>query len=135
MVFCCQACGRSGIASTLTKTPSNSIVGICRETDVACLSSTTAKGDPMTVLVRNTATGLDEETYDQMVPGLHPLVKKQPGFIIHVAYPIPGGFIVSEVWESRAQHETWFNEFVKPNLPDPDAMSTEYIELHAVVQP
>jgi hypothetical protein len=89
----------------------------------------------MTVLVRSTAVGLDEATYDQMAPGLHPLVKKQPGFIIHVAYPIPGGFIVSELWESKAQHESWFNEFVKPNLPDSDAMTTEYVELHAVVQP
>jgi hypothetical protein len=70
-----------------------------------------------------------------MAPGLHPLLKKQPGFIMHVAYPIPAGFAVGEVWESQAQHATWYNEFVKPNLPDPDAMSTEYFELHAVVQP
>jgi hypothetical protein len=54
---------------------------------------------------------------------------------MHVAYPIPGGFAVGEVWESKAQQETWYNEFVTPNLPDPDAMATEYFELHAVVQP
>jgi heme-degrading monooxygenase HmoA len=89
----------------------------------------------VTVLVRNTAVGLDEATYDQIAPALHPLVKAQPGFILHVAYPVPNGFIVSELWESKAQHETWFNEFVKPNLPDPEAMTTEYIDLHAMVQP
>ena len=89
----------------------------------------------MTVLVRVTAAGMDQATYDQIAPGLHPLLKKQPGFIMHVAYPITGGFAVGEVWESQAQQEAWYNEFVKPNLPDPDAMSTEYFELHAVVQP
>jgi hypothetical protein len=51
---------------------------------------------------------------------------------MHVAYPIPGGFGVGEVWESRGQFETWFNENVKPNVP---GVQHEVIELHAVVQP
>jgi heme-degrading monooxygenase HmoA len=91
----------------------------------------------MTVLVRISATGMDQATYDQMAPVLHPLLKKQPGFIMHVAYPTPGGFNVGEVWESQAQQESWFNEHVKPNLPAEllDAMSTEHFQLHAVVQP
>ena len=94
-----------------------------------------SNGGPMAVLVKISATGMDQAVYDQMVPGLHPLLKKQPGFIVHVAYPIAGGFAVDEVWESKALHDAWYNEFVKPNLPDPDAMSTEYIEIHAVLQP
>ncbi len=31
--------------------------------------------------------------------------------------PSPGGFSVGEIWESRGQYETWFNENVKPNVP------------------
>jgi hypothetical protein len=91
----------------------------------------------MAVLVRITATGMDQAAYDQASPGLHELVKKQPGFIIHVAYPTPGGYAVGEVWDSQAQQESWFNDHAKPNLPAAlvDAMSTEYIQLHAVVQP
>jgi len=89
----------------------------------------------VTVLVRISATGLDAATYDQMAPELHPLLKKQPGFIMHVAYPIPDGFGVGEVWDSKAQQETWYNDFVVPNLPDPGAMSSEYFEVHSVVQP
>jgi hypothetical protein len=89
----------------------------------------------MSVLVRTTANGLDQSTYDQMVPVLHPLLKQQPGFIMHVAYPIPGGFAIGEVWDSQDQHEAWYNEFVAPNIPDPEAMSTVYDELHAIVQP
>jgi quinol monooxygenase YgiN len=54
---------------------------------------------------------------------------------MHVAYPTSDGFYVGEVWESQDQHDAWFNEHVKPNLPAPDAMSTEYVQLHAVVLP
>jgi len=91
----------------------------------------------MAVLVRITATGMDRAAYDQASPELHELVKKQAGFIIHIAYPTPGGFNVGEVWDSQAQQESWFNEHVKPNLPAAlsGAMSTEYIQLHALVQP
>lgn len=89
----------------------------------------------MSALVRISTVGLDEATYDQLAPVLHPLLKAQPGFFMHVAYPIPGGFAVGEVWESKDQHETWFNGTVKPNVPNADAMSTEYFELHSVIQP
>ena len=91
----------------------------------------------MAVLVRITATGMDKAAYDQSAPGLHELVKRQPGFIIHVAYPTPGGFTVSEIWENELEQEAWFNEHVRPHMPAAllDAMSTEYFHLHAVVQP
>ncbi len=89
----------------------------------------------MAVLVRITAPGIDAGMYDQMSPALHELMRKQPGFIMHVAYATPGGFTVGEVWENQAQQEKWFNENVKPNLPDPASMSTEYIQVHKVVQP
>ncbi len=91
----------------------------------------------MAVLVRITATGMDQATYDQSAPGLHEMVKKQPDFIIHVAYPSPGGLTVGEVWDSQAQQESWFNEHVAPNIPPAllDGFTTEYIQLHALVQP
>ena len=87
----------------------------------------------MAVLVRMMASGLDEATYDQISARLTSLMKGQPGFTMHVAYPTPGGFYVGEVWESRAQFEAWFNENVKPNVPA--EIEPEVIELHAVVQP
>ena len=87
----------------------------------------------MAILARMTATGMDAATYDQAAAQLVHLMKKQPGFIMHVAYPSPGGFTVGEIWESRGQYETWFNENVKPNVPA--EIQQEVIELHAVVQP
>ena len=87
----------------------------------------------MAVLVRMAVSGLDEATYDQVSAHLTPLMKHQSGFTMHVAYPTPDGFYVGEIWESRAQFETWFNENVKPNVPA--EIQPEIIELHAVVQP
>jgi len=89
-------------------------------------------GTKWAVLVRMTAAGMDAAAYDQASAQLADLVRKQPGFMMHVAYPSPGGFSVGEVWESRGQFETWFNENVKPNVP---VVQHEVIELHAVVQP
>jgi heme-degrading monooxygenase HmoA len=87
----------------------------------------------MAVLVRMTAGGMDPATYDQVSAQLAPAIKKQPGFILHVAYPSPGGFTVGEIWESRGQFDTWFNENVKPNVPA--EIQYDVTELHAVVQP
>ena len=86
----------------------------------------------MAALVRMTAAGMDAATYDQASMQLAGLVKKQPGFMMHVAYPSLGGFSVGEVWESPGEFEAWFNENVKPNVP---GVQHEVIELCAVVQP
>ena len=86
----------------------------------------------MAVLASMTAAGMDAATYDQISTQLVDLVKKQPGFMMHVAYPSPGGFSVGEVWGSRGQFETWFSENVEPNVP---GVQCEVTELHAVVQP
>jgi quinol monooxygenase YgiN len=90
-------------------------------------------GNTMAVLVRMTAAGMDEATYDQVSAHLESAMKQQPGFIMHVAYPTPDGFDVTEVWESRAQFDTWFNENVKPNVPA--EIQPQVADLHAVVQP
>jgi len=87
----------------------------------------------MAVLVRMSAAGMDLSNYDQAGEGLTELVRKQPGFIIHVAYKTPDGVGVGEVWESSEQSEKFFNENVKPNVPF--EIKREVIELHNLVQP
>jgi heme-degrading monooxygenase HmoA len=87
----------------------------------------------MAVLVRMTAAWMDAATYDQISAQLVPVIKKQPGFIMHVASASPDGFTIEEIWETQGQYETWFNENVKPNVPA--EIQQEVIELRAVVQP
>jgi heme-degrading monooxygenase HmoA len=87
----------------------------------------------MAILARMTVSGMDAATYDQVSTQLAPLLKKAPGFIMHVAYPSPDGFTVGEIWQSQGQYETWFNANVKPNVPA--EIQQEVTELHGLVQP
>jgi len=87
----------------------------------------------MAVLARMSASGMDAATYDQISSRLLPLVKQAPGFKLHVAYPTSEGFAVAEIWETKEQHEKFFNEHVKPNVPAD--VNPDVVELHTLVTP
>jgi heme-degrading monooxygenase HmoA len=88
----------------------------------------------MAVLIRHRVEGMDPSKYDEISPRLVEKLKTQPGFVLHVSYEAKGsGFTVSEIWESQEQHDQWFDENVKPNLPGD--VEQEVIELHSVHQP
>jgi hypothetical protein len=61
------------------------------------------------------------------------LIKHQPGFVLHVALEDSQGFCVSEIWETKDQHDSYFNEHVVPNVPG--EIEQEVVELHSVVKP
>ena len=86
----------------------------------------------MPVLARMIVPGMDAAAYDRISAYLAELIRKQPGFMMQVAYPSAGGFFVGEVSEHRRQFESWLAQSVKPNVPDVQHI---VIELHAVVQP
>jgi hypothetical protein len=52
--------------------------------------------------------------------------------VLHVASVDNGMFTVSEIWESQEQHDRWFGENVRPNIP---GVEQEVIELHSVETP
>jgi heme-degrading monooxygenase HmoA len=76
---------------------------------------------------------MDVGAYDQVASQLLPELKRQPGFIYHVAFADSDGLTVSEIWESREQHDRWFNEQVKPNVPG--EITVEAIDVHNIVTP
>lgn len=82
----------------------------------------------MAVLIRHRAP-MSAAQYDESAPTLIEQIKKQPGFLVHVAYEDADGFVVAEVWETKAQHDTWFEANVKPNVPF--EITQEVIELHS----
>jgi len=86
----------------------------------------------MAVLIRHRAA-MSPAQYDEASPPLVELLKKQPGFLLHVSYEDAGGFVVAEVWETQAQHDTWFDANVKPNVPG--EITQEVIDLHSVHAP
>ena len=87
----------------------------------------------MAVLIRHTAVGVDTATYDQVSPEIVEKLRHAPGFVLHVALPGPEGIVVSEIWETQEQHDTWFDENVKPNVPA--EIRQEVIEIHNIVEP
>jgi heme-degrading monooxygenase HmoA len=71
--------------------------------------------------------------YDASAPQLVAMLKKQPGFLFHVSYADGDGFVVAEVWETREQHDAWFDANVTPNIPM--EITQEVIDLHSVHKP
>jgi heme-degrading monooxygenase HmoA len=76
---------------------------------------------------------MTQAQYDEAGAALAPLMKQQPGFLVHVAYEDASGFVVAEVWETQEQHDAWFDANVKPNVPF--EISQEVIDLHSVLMP
>jgi len=90
-------------------------------------------GSKMAVLIRHRAAGITLDTYDEISPPLIELVKKQPGFVLHVAFEDAQGPCVAEVWETKEQHDSFFNEHVVPNVPA--EITQEVIEIHNLAKP
>ena len=87
----------------------------------------------MTVLVRHRVSGMTAEQYDESAPMLIEKLKTQPGFLYHVAFVDEGDrFTVSEIWESKEQHDRWFSENVEGVVP---GVEQQVIEVHAVAAP
>ena len=76
---------------------------------------------------------MSKAQYDEVSPPLLQELKKAPGFKLHVAYEDAQGFCAAEIWESKQQHDNFFNEKVAPNLPM--EIKQEVINLHNVVSP
>ena len=87
----------------------------------------------MAVLFRHHSAGMDTAAYDQVASQLAPQLKQTPGFMYHCAFATPDGLVVSEIWESKEQHDSWFDENVKPNVPA--EITIEEIDVHNIVTP
>jgi heme-degrading monooxygenase HmoA len=71
----------------------------------------------MAILTYSLVPGLTREQYESIAAALIDKLKASPGFIAHYAWEHEKGVKVVEIWESAEQHDAWFNESVKPNLP------------------
>ena len=87
----------------------------------------------MAVLVTAEVPGQTEQGYDGMLVALEGSLKHAPGFVLHSAYPVEGGWRVLEVWESKVQANEWFAKAVAPNLPPGVRPKRSVQELHSLV--
>jgi hypothetical protein len=70
--------------------------------------------------IRMEWAGVTQEQYDAMHRTFGPLAGGAEGFVAHIAGPTEGGWYMTEVWESKADHQRFMQEQVMPKLP-PDA--------------
>jgi quinol monooxygenase YgiN len=89
----------------------------------------------MAVLMTAHIPGATQEMIDGMEPLLGP-IRSAKGFIVHTNGAVPGGWRVTEVWESQADFEAWFETNVKPAFPEGAPQpSIAFDELNQVVTP
>jgi len=73
----------------------------------------------------------------EMIDGMQPLleqIRSYKGFVVHANGPATGGWRVTEVWDSQADFEAWFEANVKPAFPEGGPMpSITFDELNDVV--
>jgi hypothetical protein len=87
----------------------------------------------MAVLMTAQIPGATKEMIDGMRPVLD-AIGHAKGFIIHTNGPVAGGWRVTEVWESQADFEAWFETSVKPAFPERGPMpSIAFDELNEVL--
>jgi len=71
----------------------------------------------MAVLMTARLPGATQEMIDGMRPLLDP-IRQTKGFVVHANGPVSGGWRVTEVWDSQADFEAWFESNVKPAFPE-----------------
>jgi hypothetical protein len=89
----------------------------------------------MAVLVTAEVDGQTKQGYDGMLGLLAGGLKQAPGFVLHTAHPIEGGWRVIEVWESKNDANQFFAKFVHPNLPPGIRPRRTFQELESLVTP
>lgn len=87
----------------------------------------------MAVLVSAEVQGQTQQGYDGMFTVLAHGLKQAPGFILHTAHPIEGGWRVIEVWNSKAEADQFFAKHVAPNLPPGIHPKRSVQELHRLL--
>jgi heme-degrading monooxygenase HmoA len=87
----------------------------------------------MAILTTAHVKGQTKEGYDGVLTGLQELIREAPGFILHTSYAYEEGWVVAEIWETKADADTFFAKYVVPNLPAGIHPKRSYQELHSIV--
>jgi heme-degrading monooxygenase HmoA len=92
------------------------------------------EGEEMAVLMTAQIPGATKEMIDGLRPVLDDITSAK-GFIVHANGPSPGGWRVTEMWDTQADFEAWFESSVKPAFPEGAPMpSITFEELNDVVK-
>ena len=87
----------------------------------------------MAILISADVPNQTQQGYDSVLTMVEPLIRQAPGFIMHAAYPIEGGWRTLEVWESSAAAAEFFAKHIAPNLPPGIKPKRTVQELYSLV--
>ena len=89
----------------------------------------------MPVLITAEVKDQTQQGYEGMRTLLADALKQAPGFVLHTAHPIEGGWRIIEVWETKEAGDHFFAKSVAPNLPPGIGPKRSVQELHGLVRP
>lgn len=72
----------------------------------------------MPVLMTAEIDGGTQEVIEGLNAALDGPMRGAKGFVSHANGPVPGGWRVTEVWDSEEDFNAWFEAYVKPALPE-----------------
>jgi quinol monooxygenase YgiN len=102
---------------------------------IAAIAKVEPREANMSVLMTAQMPGATQEMMEAMRPLFDPM-RRANGFVIHTDGPVPGGWRVTEVWDSQADFDAWFEAYVQPALPEGAPQpSITFDELSDVVTP
>jgi hypothetical protein len=87
----------------------------------------------MAILILAEVPNQTQQGYDGVLAMVEPLIKQAPGFVMHAAYPVEGGWRSIEVWESSAAATEFFAKHIAPNLPPGVKPKRTIQELYSLV--
>ena len=89
----------------------------------------------MAVIMSTEIPGADAGLIDGMrAAGVLDAMAKAAGFVSHIGGVSASGYRVIEVWESRDDHQAWYDAHIAPNLPPGvERPQWEYIDLISAV--
>jgi heme-degrading monooxygenase HmoA len=70
----------------------------------------------MAILMREEVPGMTTDQFNALFAPLVERITSFPGFLANAVGPIPGGYQVTEVWESQEAHERWMREVIVPTM-------------------
>lgn len=89
----------------------------------------------MTVMMISEVSGQSTEGYESMLGLVGEALRQAPGFMMHTAHPVDGGWRIVEIWESREDATAFFSAHIAPHLPDGIRPKLNFQPLHGVLRP
>lgn len=71
----------------------------------------------MSVVIRHHAPGMTADQYSGIAEVTLDELESATGFVAHYAFLEGDGLTVSEIWDTQADHDAFFDEHIKPKLP------------------